>query len=103
MLEQNRWIMIRHWFAPAVKKVGLAMAMGLIWAAGQGQGQQPIGPAGSWDQPVASLADQISGILGPGQARLTVRNLSTISGDDMPVIRRLLEQDLKAHGIVTGN
>ena len=79
------------------------MAMGLIWAAGQGQGQQPIGPAGSWDQPVASLADQISGILGPGQARLTVRNLSTISGDDVPVIRRLLEQDLKGHGVVTGN
>jgi hypothetical protein len=103
MLKQNRWIMIRHWFAPAVKKVGLAMAMGLILAASQGHGQQANGPAGSWDQPVASLADQISGILGPGQARLTVRNLSTISGDDMPVIRRLLEQDLKAHGIVTGN
>src|SRR6516162_3608725 len=68
MLKQNRWIMIRHWFAPAVKKVGLAMAMGLILAASQGHGQQANGPAGSWDQPVASLADQISGILGPGQA-----------------------------------
>jgi hypothetical protein len=34
---------------------------------------------------------------------LTVRNLSTISGDDVPAIRRLLEQALKAHGILTGN
>jgi hypothetical protein len=103
MLEQNRWIMIRHWFAPAVKKVGLAVAMGLILAAAKGRGQQAIGPTGAWDQPVASLADQISGILGPGQARLTVRNLSTISADDVGAIRRLLEQDLKTHGILTGN
>lgn len=103
MLEQNRWIMIRHWFAPAVKNVWLAMAMGLMFAAGQGHGQQAIGPAGAWDQPVASLADQIAGILGPGQAGLTIRNLSTISADDVPVIRQLLEQDLKAHGILIGN
>ncbi len=103
MLEQNRWIMNRHWFAPAVKKVCLAMALGLILAAVQGRCQQAIGPAGSWDQPSASLADQISGILGPGQARLTIRNLSTVSGDDVPTIRRLLEQNLKVHGILTGN
>jgi hypothetical protein len=103
MLEQNRWIMIRHWFAPAVKKVCLALAMGLTFPAGQGRCQQAIGSAGAWDQPAASLADQVSGILGPGQARLTIRNLSTISGDDVPTIRRLLEQDLKAHGVLTGN
>ncbi len=103
MLEQNRWIMIRHWFAPAVKKVCLAMAMGLMLPACQGRSQQAISSAGSWDQPAASLADQISGILGPGQARLTIRNLSTISSDDVPMIRRLLEQNLKAHGILTGS
>jgi hypothetical protein len=103
MLEQNRWIMIRHWFAPAVKNVCLAMALGLILAAGKGRSQQAVGSIGPWDQPAASLADQVSGILGPGQARLTIRNLSTISGDDVPTIRRLLEQDLRSHGVLAGS
>jgi hypothetical protein len=103
MLEQNRWIMIRHWFAPAVKNVCLAIAFGLILAAGEGRCQQAMGSAGSWEQPVASLADQVSGILGPGQVRLTIRNLSSISGDDVPAIRRLLEQDLNSHGVITGS
>ena len=57
----------------------------------------PVGT--SWDQPAAALADQIAAILGPGQAHITVRNLSTISVDEVTVIRRLLEQDLRAHGI----
>ena len=52
-----------------------------------------------WEQPAAALADQISGILGPGQARLTIRNLSSISTDDIPAIRQLLEQDLRARGV----
>ncbi len=52
-----------------------------------------------WEQPAATLASQIAEILGPGQARLTIRNLSTISNDEIPVIRRLLEQDLKTHGV----
>jgi hypothetical protein len=53
-----------------------------------------------WEQPAASLAEEIAGILGPGQARLTIRNLSTVSTDEIPAIRRLLEQDLKAHGVL---
>ncbi|MDR3773570.1 MAG: hypothetical protein P4L26_09505 [Terracidiphilus sp.] len=52
-----------------------------------------------WEQPAAALAEQIAGILGPGQAQLTIRNLSRIPTDEIPVIRRLLEQDLKAHGV----
>jgi hypothetical protein len=52
-----------------------------------------------WDRPCTELADQIAGILGPGQARLTIRNASAISTDEIPAIRRLLEQDLKAHGV----
>jgi hypothetical protein len=56
---------------------------------------------GKWDQPAAALADQIAGILGPGQARITIRNLSTISSDELPAIRRLLEQDLKTHGVLS--
>jgi hypothetical protein len=55
---------------------------------------------GPWEQPASDLADQIAAILGPGQAHLTIRNLSSISNDEIPVIRRLLAQDLKAHGVV---
>jgi hypothetical protein len=54
-----------------------------------------------WEQPAAALAEEIAGILGPGQAHLTVRNLSTISTDEIPAIRRLLVQDLKARGVTT--
>jgi hypothetical protein len=53
-----------------------------------------------WEQPAAALAEQITGILGPGQAHLTVRNLSTVPNDEIPAIRRLLEQDLKVHGVL---
>ncbi len=56
-------------------------------------------PANRWQQPAAELAGQIAGILGPGQARLSVRNLSTIPADQVPAIQALLEQDLKAHGV----
>lgn len=54
---------------------------------------------GPWDQPAAALVDQIADILGPGQARFVIRNLSTIPSDSVPVIQALLERDLKAHGI----
>jgi len=60
---------------------------------------QPAAASTQWEQPAADLAEQISGILGPGQAHLTIRNISTISIDEIPAIRRLLEQDLKAHGV----
>jgi hypothetical protein len=56
--------------------------------------------SGPWDQPAASLAEQIAEILGPGQARLTIRNLSTLPTEQIPAIRRLLEQNLKAHGVL---
>jgi len=53
-----------------------------------------------WAQPAAELAGQISDILGPGQAQLTVRNLSTIETSEIPAIRKMLEQDLKTHGVM---
>ena len=52
-----------------------------------------------WEQPARVLAEQIAVILGPGQAHLTIRNLSGISNDSVPTIRKLLEQDLKARGV----
>jgi hypothetical protein len=54
----------------------------------------------AWEQPASELADQIAAILGPGQAHLTIRNLSSISNDEIPTIRRLLTQNLTAHGVV---
>ena len=54
---------------------------------------------GPWSQPASALAAQIAGILGPGQANLSIRNLSGISPAEIPAIRALLEQDLKAVGI----
>ena len=41
-----------------------------------------------WEKPAADLAEQIASILGPGQAHLTIRNLSTIPNDEIPAIRR---------------
>lgn len=55
-----------------------------------------------WAQPAAELAGQIADNLGPGQAQLTIHNLSTIPATDIPAIRKLLEQDLKARGVLTG-
>ena len=52
-----------------------------------------------WEQPASALAEQIAGILGPGPAHWTVRNLSGVSNDSVAAIRKLLEQDLKAHGV----
>jgi hypothetical protein len=46
------------------------------------------------------LATQIADILGPGQAQVTIRNLSTIQASEIPSIRKLIEQDLKAHGVI---
>jgi hypothetical protein len=55
----------------------------------------------SWEQPAASLADQIASILGPGQAHLTIHNLSTIANDEVPAIRRLIEQELRTRGVTS--
>jgi hypothetical protein len=55
---------------------------------------------GPWEKPAGALAEQIAGILGPGQAHLTIRNLSKIPDGEIPVIRSLLEQDLQTHGVL---
>jgi hypothetical protein len=67
--------------------------------AASSPGSSPI--LSPWEQPAAKLADQVAAILGPGQANVTVRNLSSIPGDQVPLIRRLLVQDLKAHGMIS--
>ena len=61
---------------------------------------QPAGAtSGPWEQPAAALAEQIAGILGPGQAHLILRNNSKISTDEVPAIRRALEEALRARGV----
>jgi hypothetical protein len=78
-------------------------AMRLIWAIAASLLMGAVSPCqtpGAWEQPAAALAEQIAGILGPGQARMTIRNTSTIPIDEIPAIRKLLEQDLKAHGVL---
>ena len=77
----------------AMRRIWLVAAMiGLAGIAG-------YAAPGPWEQPAAALASQIAAILGPGQAHLTIRNLSSISTDEIPAIRRLLVQDLNAHGV----
>ena len=53
-----------------------------------------------WEKPAMEMAGQIAGILGPGQAQLTIRNLSTIPNGEIPAIRRLLERELKTLGVL---
>src|ERR1700679_3904045 len=61
--------------------------------------QAPIGATTQWEQPAAALAEQIAAILGPAQAHLIIRNNSQIPTDEIPAIRRILEDGLKAHSI----
>lgn len=86
----------------AMKLVG-AVALVVCWVSGLticGAQNAPI--ASKWAQPAAELAGQIADALGPGQAQLSVRNLSTIPASEVPGIRKLLEQDLKARGVFPG-
>jgi len=50
-------------------------------------------------QPVADLAKQIASIAGPGPAKLTLRNLSSLSPEELPGIRKMLERDLRSYGV----
>lgn len=54
---------------------------------------------GPWEKPAAALADDIANAVGHAQARLIIRNNSTVSTDEIPQIRRLLEQNLRARGV----
>ena len=76
--------------------IGLSVGMALGICSAQTAAAQTNG---QWNQPAAALTEQIAGILGPGQARLTIRNISEISNDAVPTIRKLFEQDLRAHGV----
>ncbi len=87
-------------------------AMRLIWAVALGLwglagcaacGAQAVQTPSQWSQPAAELAAQIADIVGPGQAQVSFRNLSTIQTSEIPSIRKLIEQDLKAHGVLASD
>jgi len=84
-------------------KLITAVAMLVCWLGlpGTSSAQTPPIPS-RWAQPATDLSGQIADILGPGQAQLSLRNLSTIEESDVPAIRKLLEQDLKARGVLIG-
>jgi hypothetical protein len=62
----------------------------------------PRALAASWNEPVANLAKQIAALAGPGPLQLTLSNRSTLSADEVPQIRQMLEQDLRSLGIAPG-
>jgi hypothetical protein len=77
---------------------------GIFWAAvlvASGLIASAASAFAQWEKPTTTLAAQIAEILGPGQAKLTVRNLSTIPNDEIPIIQRLIQKDLKKLGIVS--
>jgi hypothetical protein len=62
----------------------------------------PTARAANWEQPAGELAKQIAALAGPGPARLTIRNDSSLAASEIPGIRRLLERDLRGFGVITG-
>ena len=62
----------------------------------------PAAQAATWEQPASDLARQIAALTGPGPARLVLQNISTLPASDVPLIRRLLDQDLRRLGVVPG-
>jgi hypothetical protein len=81
-----------------MKRISLVLVIICIGICGL-MGLAANAASSPWEQPAADLAEQVAGILGSGQARLTIRNLSNLPTDEIPAIRRLLEADMKAHGV----
>ena len=78
------------------------MHKGSLWAVVALMCVLPAARAANWEQPSADLAKQIAALAGPGPAKLILRNDSSLASAEIPVIRRLLERDLRGFGVVTG-
>lgn len=59
--------------------------------------------AGPWERPAAELARQIAALSGPGAARLVIHNNSSLANGEIPMIRLLLERDLRSYGVLAGS
>ncbi|MBZ5509759.1 MAG: hypothetical protein LAN70_01175 [Acidobacteriia bacterium] len=55
--------------------------------------------AAQWTEPSAQLARDIAAITGPGTVTLTVHNVSSLTADYIPVIKRDLQNDLRSAGV----
>lgn len=62
----------------------------------------PAALAATWEQPAAALARQIAALSGPGPVQLFVSNRSGLSPDQIPLIHRLLKQDLRRLRVLPG-
>lgn len=75
------------------------LAGGMVFMAAMARAASPATP---WDKPAADLAARIAEVLGPGPVRFTLRNISSIPADQLAAVRRVLENDLNAGGIIVG-
>ena len=55
--------------------------------------------AAQWTEPSAQLARDIAAITGPGTVTLAVHNISSLTADYVPVIKRDLQNDLRSAGV----
>lgn len=62
----------------------------------------PAARAATWEQPAATLAGQIASLTGPGTVQLIFDNRSSLNGEDVVQIRRVLEHDLRGLGVLPG-
>ena len=55
--------------------------------------------AAQWTEPTAQLARDIAAITGPATVTLIVHNISSLTADYIPVIKRDLQNDLRSAGV----
>ncbi len=73
--------------------------LGLLLLVASAAPSYAAAPETTWAAPSARLAKEIANISGPGTATLTIRNQSAIPNDEVAVIRRDLEAQLRINGI----
>jgi hypothetical protein len=52
-----------------------------------------------WAAPIAQLAREIAALSGPGTVTLTVHNISSLTADNIPLIKHDLQNDLRSAGV----
>jgi len=72
------------------------IALAVAWL---GVGSAHADAVADREQRVADLAKRIAALSGPGLTKLTIRNLSSLSAEELPDIRKMLERDLRSYGV----
>src|SRR5277367_3788778 len=74
----------------------------LLMAVAIASGACPVAQAAmDASQPAAELAKKIAAISGPGPAKVTVNNRSSLTAEEVVEIRKLLERDLRSLGVIS--